>query len=262
MHVRRLVRRTIISVNAIFPLVALWLFFSGRGWLALAGIATAHALWLIPTLWPACAWCGEVVTTLRQTGAKAERCVWLTIDDGPDPVDTPRLLDLLDAHDAKATFFFIGAKAARHPQIVANVVKRGHSVGNHTMTHPQFWFWAFGLAAVKREITECQRVLTETTGGIAPRWFRAPAGLKNPFVSLVVEQQDLRLACWSARGLDGVSTDKNRVLQRLERGVRPGAILLMHEGRVAPDGGRLAPQILEAVLQSLRTNGYTCVLPG
>lgn len=258
MNRRRLARRLIVGLNVLAPFAALDLLVSGHGWWTLAVIACAHAVWLLPTLWPACDWCGEVVCTIPHGGAKH---VWLTIDDGPDPGDTPRLLDLLNQHGARATFFFIGAKAAQHPELVREVVKRGHTLGNHTMTHPQFWFWAYVNGAARREIRECQRVLTEITGGTAPQWFRAPAGLKNPCVQGIVERENLRLACWTARGLDGVDADKSRVLARLKREVHPGAIVLMHEGRTDAQGARLAPQVLGELLTWLASNGYRCVLP-
>lgn len=257
MNRHRVIRRLIVGVNVAAPVAALGLWISGASVLALATIMAAHALWLIPTLWPPCGWCGEVVTQLPGSEGKE---VWLTIDDGPDPEDTPRLLDLLDRHQVKATFFFIGRKAAEYPELVAEVVHRGHTVGNHTMTHPQFWFWAYGPAAVRKEIAACQSLLTEVTG-VPPVWFRAPAGLKNPWVHDEMERQHLRLACWSARGLDGVATDKDRILQRLKRQVRSGAIVLMHEARVDAEGRRLAPLVLEDLLTWLALEGYRCTLP-
>lgn len=257
MSLRQIIRRSIVVANCLAPVAMVILAVLGHGWLGLGFLACAHALWLVPTLWPACDWCGEVVCSLPPGKTKE---VWLTIDDGPDEQDTPLLLDLLDAHGAKATFFFIGEKAARHPVLVREAVRRGHAVGNHTMTHPQFWFWAYGPTAAQREIGECQRVLTEICG-TAPRWFRAPAGLKNLFVQAIVEQQRMRLACWSARGLDGVDPDKARVISRLKRDVRPGAILLMHEGRTDAQGQRLAPQVLDELLVWLESEGCRCVLP-
>lgn len=270
MNRRRAARHAIMAWNVIAPLLAIALIVAGYPWWwGLALVMGAHALWLIPTLIPACAWCGEVVTTLSQArgGEQASSSsppkrneVWLTIDDGPDPEDTPRLLDLLDAHQAKATFFFIGAHAEKHPGLVREVIARGHEVANHTMHHVQYWFWAFGPGGVNRELQDCQQALTEITG-TAPRWFRAPAGLKNPFVQAWLEKKNMRLAGWSARGLDGVVTDPERVIQRLFAEIRPGCIILMHEGRIADNGQHLAPQVLERLLTHLHQQGFRCVLP-
>jgi peptidoglycan-N-acetylglucosamine deacetylase len=244
----------------VLPIVVLLLIW-GHGWWALMALVSAHALWLAPTLWPGCGWCGPVMTRLPQNDAtNGSKQVWLTIDDGPDAEDTPRLLDLLDLRGAKATFFFIGEKAARHPELVSEVVRRGHTLGNHTMHHSVGRFWGYGPAAVRREIIECQGVLGGA-GNTAPRWFRAPAGLKNPWVHEVLEGEHLRLVCWSARGLDGVDVDKSRVLNRLKARIKPGAIVLMHEGRIDAQGRRLAPQVMEELLTWLAVNNYRCVLP-
>ncbi len=246
-----------MGANLLAPLLAVVLLFQGQGWWGLSIIMTAHALWLVPTLWPQCDWCGKVLSRLPDDRKE----VWLTIDDGPDVEDTPQLLNLLDQYQAKATFFFIGAKAQQHPELVTEALKRGHGVGNHTMTHPQYWFWSYGPRAAKSEITTCQQVLTDASGGISPRWFRAPAGFKNPFVQATVEKLGLRLACWSARGRDGVDSDCQRVLERLKRGINPGAIILMHEGRYDSDGERLAPKVLGELLTWLQENDYRCILP-
>jgi peptidoglycan/xylan/chitin deacetylase (PgdA/CDA1 family) len=257
MNIRTAWRYLTMGANGVAPVLAVVLFLQGHGYWALAVIMSAHALWLVPTLWPQCDWCGAVLSRLPNDRQE----VWLTIDDGPDPADTPQLLDLLDQYQVKATFFFIGAKAQQHPELVAAVWHRGHEVGNHTMTHPQFSFWSYGPGAVNREITSSQEALTDAGAGRSPRWFRAPAGFKNPFVSAAVEKLGLRLACWSVRGRDGVDSNKARVLKRLKNGIKPGAIILMHEGRQEEQGERLAAQVLSELLPWLRDKGYACVLP-
>src|SRR5690606_7457875 len=87
------------------------------------------------------------------------RQVWLTIDDGPDPLTTPRVLDLLDAHRARATFFVIGQKAARHPSLIAEITRRGHTLGNHTHNHPLASYWIAGATRTGREIDACNAAL-------------------------------------------------------------------------------------------------------
>src|SRR5690606_1791115 len=111
----------------------------------------------------------------------AAKRVWLTIDDGPSE-DTAAILDLLDAHGAKATFFVVGERARARPAALREVVRRGHGIGNHSYSHPQAWFWALGPAGMRRQVAQAQATLTEIAG-VAPRWFRAVVGMANPFVS-------------------------------------------------------------------------------
>ena len=239
------------------------LLIQGKGWLSLPLIAFAHALLLIPTLIPRCGWCGEVISSLNDTGIQAEKAVWLTIDDGPHPEDTPRLLELLEAYGAQATFFFIGKRARQHPELVQEVLRRGHDVGNHTLTHPQYAFWAYPPAKLAAEIRACQQTLQQAAGDLdfTPRWFRAPAGLKNPFVHSLLEKEGLRLACWNARGLDGVLTDPEKIMARLAPEIQGNAIILLHEARQEITGERLAPKILQQVLEILHQKGLSTVIP-
>ena len=247
-------RRTLLAWNVVAPLAAGAAISQGHAWPALACLASAHWPWLYATLLPRCSWWGP------QTRAVTADRVWITIDDGPDPEDTPRLLDLLDAAGARATFFVIGEKARRHPELLRLIAERGHGLGNHTETHPSAWFWAALPRQVEREVALCQAAIMDA-GLPAPRWFRAPAGLRNHALHPVLARQGLRLAGWSARGFDGVASDAETVLRRLLPGVRPGAVILMHEGRAARDGGRLAPRVLAGVLAEIRQQGLHATLP-
>jgi peptidoglycan/xylan/chitin deacetylase (PgdA/CDA1 family) len=198
-----------------------------------------------------------VVTEVAGAGDSA---VWLTIDDGPDPEDTPVLLRQLDEAGAKATFFLIGHNAQKHPELVKAILDAGHQVGNHTLHHRAGLFWAMSARRVREEIAGCQRILNQHGAGEIP-WFRAPAGLRNHGVHPVLESLGLRLAGWSLRGFDGVSTDAPKIIERLRKGLRPGVVVLIHEGRKAKDGQRLAPQLLAVLLQELRERGWVTVLP-
>ena len=184
-----------------------------------------------------------------------QRCVWLTIDDGPS-AETPAVLDLLDAHAAKATFFVVGERALARPDLVHEIVRRGHTLGNHSATHPAGRFWALGPRRMDDEITRTQRILQEMTG-VAPRWFRAVVGFANPFVSAPLKRHGLARVAWTARGFDAVIADPRKVLALIERQLRPGAIVLLHEG--APHGRNV--ETLALVLQRLQALGYGSVLP-
>lgn len=222
----------------------------------------AAALWLLPDCWILVHllmpnFSGLVPTATRFTPTGRE--VWLTLDDGPEPATTGPMLDLLDRHGAKATFFVIGEKAAAHPALVAQIRARGHTLGNHTHTHPLATFWLAGPWRTAREIERCDAVLRG--GGGAPSstaWFRAPAGIKTVFLRRVLARHDRVLVGWSARARESFGARRAAPLRRLTRAVRPGAILLLHESaRHAPE--RLA--LLSALLDHLSAEGYRCVLP-
>ena len=224
--------------------VAIWWHWGWRiGILAL--IATHVPFWW-GTLWPQSRLFCPVLTRLPIT----QRAVWLTIDDGPS-TQTLAMLDLLDRHDAKATFFVVGERAAAQPELVREIVRRGHGLGNHSATHPARWFWALPPRRIREEIERTQDILARITG-TSPRWFRAVVGMSNPFVASALKRAGLTRVAWSARGFDGVVADPARVLAAVQRKLAPGAIVLMHEG--ASHGRNLDAMAL--LLQRLNALGY------
>jgi len=189
--------------------------------------------------------------------ATETRQVWLTIDDGPDREDTPKILNLLDQYKAKATFFMIGEKAAACPDLVREVVARGHGVGCHTYNHPLRDFWCAGRSRVRHEVDDALGVLR---GAGAPVWlFRSPAGIKNVFLRRCLKERKLSCVAWSIRSGDGVGTCVETIVRRVLREVRPGSIILMHEGVAVAAEVRV--EGVRGVLSGLSARGFTCVLP-
>ncbi len=184
-----------------------------------------------------------------------ERVAWITIDDGPSD-DTPAMLDLLDARGIKATFFVVADRARARPELVREMLRRGHAIGNHSAAHPAAWFWALGPKRMSREIEGAQATLTELAG-VAPRWFRAVVGMANPFVGAPLARLGLTRVAWSARGYDAVESDPAIVSRRILRTLAPGAIVLLHEG--SPHGRNL--EIVARVLDDIAARGYRTVLP-
>jgi peptidoglycan/xylan/chitin deacetylase (PgdA/CDA1 family) len=238
----------VFALSQLLALAAGWRW----GWAAgLALLVSSHAPFWWGTFRPGSRLLGPVVRRLPTTAPQ----VWLTIDDGPSD-DTLAMLDALQAHGARATFFLVGERAARWPELVREILRRGHAIGNHSLSHPAGTFWALGPRRMHREIAETQRILADIAG-TPPRWFRAVVGMSNPFVHAALRAHGLARVAWSARGYDGVSGDARRVVARIERDLAPGAIVLLHEG--APHGRNV--ETLHLLLQRLDTLGYRCVLP-
>src|SRR5512133_1012228 len=128
------------------------------------------------------------------------RAVWLTIDDGPDENDTPQILDLLDQYRARATFFVIGNRAARRPDLLREIVRRGHQIGHHTHTHPAGSFWCASPHRLSIELDRTLDVLREV--GVRPEFFRAPVGIKHLFLAHALTLRQLQCVGWTIRSGD------------------------------------------------------------
>ncbi|HYL86977.1 MAG TPA: polysaccharide deacetylase family protein [Candidatus Angelobacter sp.] len=118
----------------------------------------------------------------------------ITFDDGPNPAITPKLLDLLDRYNAKATFFLIGRYARECAALARETAARGHVVGNHTDTHPNL-FW-LGRDQIERELFPCSDSLARELGNL-PTWFRPPFGMRNPWVIPEAAKLGCRTAMWT-----------------------------------------------------------------
>ncbi|MFY9822567.1 MAG: polysaccharide deacetylase family protein [Thermoanaerobaculia bacterium] len=222
-----------------------------RHWRAIAGVLAAdHLVLAAASLWPRSTWVGANQSRLPASAAR-RREVALTFDDGPDPDVTPRVLDLLDRHGARATFFCIGERVRAHPGIAAEIVRRGHRVENHTETHPHL-FACYPVPAMRREVLDAQESIARATGR-APRLFRAPAGLRNPWLDWILCRAGLRLASWTRRGFDALEKDPRRIARRLLAGLAAGDVLLLHDGAAGRTcgGNPVVLEVLPRVLDEL-----------
>ena len=233
-----------------------------------SAIVANHLLLAGAGLWPRSRLLGPNWTRLpppaAAAGASRRRApptsrgaVAITIDDGPDPEVTTRVLDLLDEHRATATFFCIGERVLRHPALARSIVTRGHEIGNHSHRHVAY-FSLLGPRALTEEIERAQRAIGEATGELA-RFFRAPAGLRNPFLEPVLVRADLQLASWTHRGFDTLNGSADAVLRRLTRRLGAGDILLLHDGHAARTaaGTPVILEVLPRLLAALTAAGLT-----
>jgi len=243
----------ITGASALHVGAAAAVVFSPAAWpWAVGGVVASHLALTAAGLWPRSKLLGPNWTALPPSAAGQ---IAITIDDCPDPDVTPRILDLLDRHGARATFFCIGEAARRHPQWVEAIVARGHAVENHSQRH-RHTFSLLGPGALRREIDTAQRTLTEIAG-TSPLFFRAPAGLRNPFLEPVLCGAGLTLASWTRRGFDTRARDATTVTRRLLRGLAARDILLVHDGHAARDtrGEAVVLATLPAVLRAADAAG-------
>jgi len=222
----------------------------GRWVWVLVLLAADHILLAAFGLWPRSPLFGPNLVRLPAAGTSRGE-VALTFDDGPDPAVTPYVLDLLDRHGATASFFCIGRRAAAHPELIADILRRGHDVENHSHRHPRA-FAFHGPRALLREVADAQRAL-----GHAPRFFRAPMGMRSPFLHPILARATLRYVSWTRRGYDGISGDADAVLRRLANGLAAGDILLLHDGSCARtvSGEPVVLVVLAALLRLLAARG-------
>lgn len=223
---------------------------------ALGSVVLNHAVLTCAGLWPRGSLLGPNLHRLPPTGRNE---VALTFDDGPDAEITPVVLDILDRYGASASFFCIGNRAEAHPGLVREIVRRGHSVENHSNRHPNR-FAAMSFGEMRREIGTAQSTLARIAGR-PPVFFRAPMGLRSPLLQPVLAGQGLRLVSWTRRALDGLRVDPIVAANRLRRGLAAGDVLLLHDGRAAraPDGRAVVLNVLPGLLEHLAEHGLRSV---
>lgn len=266
----RLGRFLFLGTTAVVPLVVgLWV----------AGLGSGAAVFSVLGLWFALAHLGSFYapsgifgpTLLHGPGLR--RQVALTFDDGPDPATTPKVLEVLGRHGVRATFFVIGERAARHPEVIAAIAKAGHQIESHSHRHS--WWTAFTpRSRLAAELHAAQAAITKACGR-SPCWLRPPIGILSPEIVAAAQQVGLRLCAWSCKARDGLAgTSVESALSRLRHGLHPGAILLLHDAAeaparpvAAPPAGSaprdrpapIAPAVLEQLLPELAARNLSAV---
>lgn len=192
-------------------------------------------------------------------GERARRCVALSFDDGPDPQVTPLVLDALKQFGARATFFTIGRALQAQPLLAARICAEQHELGNHSWEHSRWQnFWS--AQRQQAEIERGAKAITALTGDSASPLYRPPIGLKSPPLARAARRLNLTLVAWSLHSRDTRERDPQRIAQRVLKKIRPGDIVLMHDGHDLPGQHRPAcAQALPQILQGLRERGLQCV---
>lgn len=182
--------------------------------------------------------------------AETRQRIAITFDDGPNPL-TPKFLEILQRHHAKAAFFCIGKNIETHPEILQQTVLEGHIVGNHSYSHaPGFDF--FGKEKVLDELQQTDRLIEKYIGK-KPNFFRPPYGVTNPAIRQALEITGHKAIGWSIRSFDARLKEEDLVFNRVKKRISPGGIILLH------DTSEHSANVLERLLVTLREKNYEVV---
>ena len=172
--------------------------------------------------------------TVYQTNSPKKLAI--TFDDGPNPEITPKFLDLLDSYKASATFFVIGRYAREYPELVQEIARRGHVVGNHTESHPNLFWKRSTEIRVELRLTYS---LLKGILGAPPKWFRPPWGFRNPWLAAEARELNMRVAMWTllpedwkAPSAEWLTEQMEPIAARAKRGKPSGSgdVLCLHDG--------------------------------
>ncbi|KEO81144.1 polysaccharide deacetylase family protein [Tumebacillus flagellatus] len=209
-------------------------------WVLEAALALVILYCLLPFLLSRVAGIGVMRKENRST------TVALTFDDGPNPDYTPRVLDLLKEFGVRATFFVVGTQAKQHPELIERMHREGHSIGIHGYVHHPHWLQSPRL--VLRNAEKTADIVEEITG-VRPTLLRPPWGLLNGLDYLFLRK--FRIVLWSVMVGDWRKQDVNRLSGRLRRGLKPGAVIVLHDSDHTPGAERGAPLVMLQALRSL-----------
>ena len=237
--------------TAICLAAACWMMASGQGGTAHAGVhqagtAPEHARPYYETR-------GDIVWEVPGD----DKVLALTFDDGPDPVETPQILDILQKYDARATFFAIGSKVQKHPEIVKREIAEGHEIANHTFTHRFLSSSSCSPEQIREEISRTQGTIFNATGRIASL-FRPPGGIYNSQVLAAARREHVQTVLWSWHQdtRDWTRPGVGRIVRKVLRNARGGDIVLMHDH---VSGTSQTVTALKIILPELKKQGYRFV---
>lgn len=192
-------------------------------------------------------------------GSREGRRVALSFDDGPDLEVTPAVLDVLAQYGARATFFTIGRRLQSQPALAQRMNAEHHEIGNHSWDHSR-WQNFFGAGRCQQDIERSAKVISTFTGRSAQPLYRSPMGLKNPHMAKAARRLRLTIVAWSLHSRDTFRDDPQRIARRVLGKIRPGDIVLMHDGHDSSIQHRPAcAQALALILQGLQEKGLQCV---
>ncbi|MCX6306963.1 MAG: polysaccharide deacetylase family protein [Bacteroidetes bacterium] len=250
-------RRFTLIFLIILPGLNLWILLAARGTggfplcqaLVLNGLLVAGYLGISFAM--AFLPCSNFHHPVICRGRTGEKSVSITFDDGPDPVKTPVILEVLKKHGARATFFCIGGNLAGNETLLKKMIAEGHLPGNHSFSHSR-WFDLFSADKIRAELLETDRMISEITGK-TPCFFRPPFGVVNPMVSRALKNMHWQAVCWDIRSFDTMNPDPQKIKHKILRRLQPGSIILLH------DATTFTAHHLDELLSAIADAGYKVV---
>lgn len=192
----------------------------------------------------------EIIRKLRTD----RRMLSVTFDDGPHPVYTPKIMDLLDNRNARGTFFMTGRNIESNPELVKEASARGHLIANHTYSHPHALFCS--ADRLRNEINRTKNMIEDITGK-TNRFFRPPYGFITPRMLSICRELELSIVLWNANGRDFRKNGAAAIVRRLRNGIKPGSILLLHDCKYSDNGADYSKSIeaLGIILDNIDDRG-------
>ncbi|MBL7703705.1 MAG: polysaccharide deacetylase family protein [Ferruginibacter sp.] len=175
----------------------------------------------------------------------------LSFDDGPAENYTPQILDVLKAENVKATFFCIGNRIGGNENILKQVQEEGHIIGNHSYSH-HFWFDMYPAKKMQEDLRQMDAELERVTG-LKPKLFRPPYGVTNPNLAKAIKKGGYMPVGWSVRSMDTVIKDEKKLLDKINAGIKPGAVFLFH------DTSKNTAAVLPDFIKEVKKRGYSIV---
>lgn len=196
-------------------------------------------------------WYGRTFSGL----ARGSRQLALTYDDGPNDPHTLRLLEVLERHNVRATFFLIGRYVRQRPDIAQELAKQGHAIGNHTFTHPLLTLKS--SAEIRKELLDCRTALQDAVGEHS-NLFRPPFGGRRPAVLRIALELGLDPIMWNVTGYDWNAPPATEIERKVTRRVRGGDVILLHDGGYRQMGADRSQTVLatDHLLQRYKSEGY------
>jgi peptidoglycan/xylan/chitin deacetylase (PgdA/CDA1 family) len=216
-----------------------------------AGVTTAAITAGYQSMAPTGQWYGRTFTGL----ARGTKQLALTYDDGPNDPHTLRLLEALAKHNVRATFFSVGRYVQQRPDIVCEVVRAGHVVGNHTFTHPLLSVQS--AAEIRRELSDCNAALRDAAG-LEPNLFRPPFGGRRPAVLRIARALGLEPVMWNVTGYDWNAPPAAVIEQKVSKQIRGGNVILLHDGGHKHMGADRSQTVLatDRLIARYKSEGY------